>query len=149
MSEAQLIDLQERPIKLTPMGLTSLTWEKEGLTYDGLRGLLPRVPKEKSSNISSKVLSELNAGIFRIRWANALNFSERTAIINVSYGYKGHRSQRLRITSYPKDILYIGKAYDMRERIQRIFSNQDTSNLVARKIEALITGASTSNLNIA
>lgn len=79
-------------------------------------------------------------GLLRIRWArnSALKFP-RQALINVSYGYSSQKEKQLEIISDAmEDILYIGKALDIRERVFRIFSRKQSSNSTARKILALL-----------
>lgn len=79
-------------------------------------------------------------GLLRIRWArnSALKFP-RQAIIHVSYGYSSQKEKQLEIISDAmEDILYIGKALDIRERVFRIFSRKQSSNSTARKILALL-----------
>lgn len=79
-------------------------------------------------------------GLFRIRWNTneSHTFLKRRGIINVSYGYRGRIADELLVTSYPDDILYIGKSQSIRQRFNTIISDDPNSNAVARKIFALL-----------
>ncbi len=61
-------------------------------------------------------------GLFRIRWnPNSPNtFSERHGGVNVSYGFGGNIVRELFVTSYPDDILYIGKSQNIRTLVMSI-----------------------------
>ena len=133
--------------------LSSWSWPKQNDSTNGVTNLsyrefmqfLRNLEKEKLKKNPPKSKDEKKfegiGGLFRIRWNlnKPYNFSLRTAIVTVAYGLKGNIADKMKIESYPNDILYIGKSRDVRKRVDRMFSSQKGANLVTRKLTALLS----------
>lgn len=111
-----------------------------GLRYEEFRKFLCQLKKKrKPPEEGSDKEGDGIGGLFRIRWNPEVpHFSSRTGVVVVAYGFRANYASLLRVTSSPDDILYIGKARDVWARVARMFSTQQSSNSVARKIAALI-----------
>lgn len=115
-----------------------------GLSYEELKEFLCELKKKRKfekSGSSSNESEDGIGGLFRIRWRPEVLSPSRTGVIAVAYGFNASRANQLSVTSYSSDILYIGKARDVWARVARIFSAQESSNSVARKIVALTAKA--------
>jgi hypothetical protein len=153
MAEVRLVELSKLDaLDLCRENFASWAWAESGvppknnteavsgLRYEEFRKFLCQLKKKrKPQKDGSDKEGDGIGGLFRIRWSpEAPHFSSRTGVVVVAYGFRASNASLLSVTSYPDDILYIGKARDVWARVARMFSTQQSSNSVARKIAALI-----------
>ena len=150
MAKVQLVERPELgEVDLCRENFASWTWAEfgarqrdgieavTGLKYEEFKEFLYELPKMRNKKSREEMAI---GGIFRIRWniEKAYDFCPRTGTVYVAYGFRASITSLLSVTSCLNDALYIGKARDVRKRITGMFSKQENSNSIARKIGALI-----------
>lgn len=114
-------DVKYPPIDLKQSDLLNIIWKQ----FDPI----------SVKNTEQEKLPDDVAGIFRIRRnPNEISEEAKSGIIQV---FCGSKRCDIRVTCSPGEILYIGKSTKIKERVAQIFSLDENSNSVARKLVAI------------